>query len=236
MTPDDAGTPRGGMKLEERLVALGDNFDIAMSSEIAGESRSDASMAERVLGRLADDTTADAITRDRSVPWFRVAAATLLVAAVATMAVPSSREAIAGWFRLDGVRIERRVAPATTEPAPTPLDATELPGPGESREIVVDGRTVLVSVIDGALASDALVKTLGPDTQIVEVDVDGAPGLWISGEPHELAYRPPDGIIEFERIAGNTLVWQDGQRIDRVEGFDSLDDALAFALTLGTDD
>ncbi|BAN03271.1 hypothetical protein [Ilumatobacter coccineus] len=227
MTRDDTAPYDGSMTLQDRLVALGAHLDV----------ESGAHLSERVLDRL-DGDVGETDTGGRTAPWLRYAAATLPVVAIAAMAVPSSRDVIAGWFGLDGVRIERSVVPVPTasEPAEAPSDAVELPGPGESSEVMVDGQIVLVSVIEGALADDVLVKTLGPDTEIIEVDVDGAPGLWISGAPHELAYRSPDGIIEFVRVAGNTLVWQDGQRIDRLEGFDSLDEALAYAVMLGTDD
>lgn len=218
------------MDLETRLVELGDHLDLDDGHSV---------LSERVLARIdTAETDAAQIDRDgRRGRWLRYAAAVLLVATVVAVAVPASRDTIAGWFGLDGVRIERRQdigTPGAT--ASVDDDVSGLPGPGDSREVTVDGRVVLVSVIEGALTDDVIVKTLGPDTVIVEVAVGKAPGLWISGAPHELAYLSPDGTIAFERVAGSTLVWQDDQMIGRLEGFESVDDAVEFAIELGTSD
>ncbi|MFP5487711.1 MAG: hypothetical protein ACLGHQ_05340, partial [Acidimicrobiia bacterium] len=63
-------------------------------------------------------------------------------------------------------------------------------------------------------------------------DVGGRPGLWIDGAPHELAIRDEDGALVTRRFAGNTLLWQHGATIRRVEGLGSLEEALAFARSL----
>jgi hypothetical protein len=215
------------MDFETRLTSLGQHLDL---------DDGDA-LSERVMARIdVDDVDGDG----RRGRWLGYAAAVLVVAAIAAVAVPSSRDTIAGWFGLDGVRIERRQdveTPRDTSLVPVIAgDVSGLPGPGDSREVTVDGRVVLVSVIEGVLADEVLVKTLGPDTDIVEVTVGDAPGLWISGAPHDLAYLPPEGTIVFERVAGNTLVWQDDQMIGRVEGFESVGAAIEFATALGTND
>lgn len=222
------------MDLETRLVELGDHLDLDDGRGV---------LSDRVLARIdTDETDAAGVDRDvRRGRWLRYAAAVLLVAAVVAVALPASRDTVAGWFGLDGVRIERRHnVDIPDEPSTSSLsvdgDVSGLPGPGDSREVTVDGRVVLVSVIEGVLTDEVLVKTLGPDTVIVEVAVGNAPGLWISGAAHELAYLSPDGTIAFERVAGNTLVWQDDQMIGRLEGFESVDDAIEFAIELGTSD
>jgi hypothetical protein len=213
------------MDLETRLTSLGQHLDLDDG----------AALSERVMARI-DDVDGDG----RRGWWLGYAAAVLVVAAIAAVAVPSSRDTIAGWFGLDGVRIERRQdveIPSDTSSVPTFVgDVSGLPGPGDSREATVDGRVVLVSVIEGVLTDEVLVKTLGPDTDIVEVTVGDAPGLWISGAPHDLAYLSPEGTIVFERVAGNTLVWQDDQMIGRVEGFEAVGAAIEFATGLGTND
>jgi len=217
------------MDLEERLASLGEHLDL--------DDGDGNVLAERVMARI---DVAEIDRGGRRGRWLRYAAALLLVATIAAVAVPASRDTLAGWFGLDGVRIERRQdvgSPGETSLAPT-VDgvATGLPGPGDSREVTVDGRVVLVSVIEGVLSDEVLVKTLGPDTDIVEVAVGNDPGLWISGAAHELAYVSPDGTVAFERIAGNTLLWQDDQMIGRLEGFESVDAAVEFATGLGTND
>jgi hypothetical protein len=208
------------MDIEDRFASLGDHLDL-------GDGDGSA-LSERVLAQLDIEAIAGGHHKVRRLRFF---AAAVLIAVVAAVAVPSSRRTIAGWFGLDGVRIEGRKDVDFPD-----IESTGLPGPGASREETVDGRVVLVSVIEGSLADEVLVKTLGSETEIVEVDVGGSRGLWISGASHELAYRSPDGQIVFERVAGNTLVWQNDQVLKRLEGFESMGDAVEYAIGLGTDD
>ena len=77
-------------------------------------------------------------------------------------------------------------------------------------------------------ATESFTKVLGAGSDVRRVDVDGHPGLWIDGAPHEVVIRGVDGETEVRRFAGNTLLWQDGDTIRRVEGFASLDEALRF--------
>ena len=105
----------------------------------------------------------------------------------------------------------------------------DLPGPGESRVVDVEGRQILVSTVSGTMSPRMITKTVQSSNQVEEVDVDGAVGLWIAGPPHEIGYESPPGQPVFERMAGNTLIWQRGDVITRVEGFADLEAALAFA-------
>ena len=193
--------------LTERLRALGDALDF-----------DDAELAESVLGRI--DTEPRRGTR----LWLAVAAAVLVIL-VGVALIPDSRRAVARWFGLDGVTVE--VDPEVTgTAAPVSFD---LPGPGESRVVDVGGQQILVSTVSGELSARMITKSVQSSTQVHEVDVDGAPGLWIDGPPHEVGYESPPGPPVFERMAGNTLVWQRGDVITRVEGFADLEAALAFA-------
>lgn len=178
---------------------------------------------ERDLARLGDrldvdddglvDAVLDRIARPEPAretrPWL-VAAAVVLAVVAAALVVPSSRRAIADWFGLDGVRIEQQ--PDLTTPADVQLP-----------------EGITVDRIDGFLDEDLVTKVLGGGTGIERVDVDGRPGLWIDGDPHELVIRDADGAIVTRRFAGNTLLWQDGDTIHRIEGAETLDDALALA-------
>jgi hypothetical protein len=81
--------------------------------------------AERVLQRLADpaDASRPAVARHGPGPStamrrFVTAAAVLLVAAAVTIAVPSSRQAVASWFTFRGVDI--RSGPS--QPTPLPVN------------------------------------------------------------------------------------------------------------------
>ena len=151
----------------------------------------------------------------------------VLIVAAAVALHPDSRRVVARWFGLNQVRIERD-ADLDLPSAPVTF---ELPGLGESQIIEVNGRQIMVSTIYGRLGGPIMQKTLGSSTSIVEVDVAGYLGLWINGAPHEVMYEASDGHVVVERVAGNTLLWEVGDVLYRLEGFDNLDDALKFVGT-----
>lgn len=192
--------------LEQRLTDLGDQLAL-----------DDDQLVADVLARLGDGRTADqhAGGTHAAGMWLRVAAV-VGVALAMLVAIPSSRRAIAEWFGLDGVEIERD--PELSVPA-----GSAVPG----NEILVD--EVDVGSVAGRLDGVLLSKTLAGDTGIARIDIDGRPGLWIDGEPHLVSYRSAEGDLVEERFAGNTLLWQDGDVIHRVEGFSTMQDAIAFA-------
>lgn len=185
----------------------------------------DADVVDGVLARL-DDEEASGVRQREVSTWLRAAAVVLVLAAAVALAVPDSRRAIADWFGLGGVRIERE--PGLTVPATAPPIDGAAPI-GDAEIVAIDGVDVMVSAIDGTLEPDLLTKTVGAGTSAVAVDVDGAPGVWIDGAPHIVAYRTDEGTPATVRVAGNTLLWQDGAVIRRAEGFVTLDDALEYA-------
>lgn len=220
--------------LESRLADLGDALDldegdelvsavVARISDPAGDHRTGGLPIDRRRG------PASRSRRSRAV-WLRVAAVAV-IASAALLALPAPRQAIADWFGLDGVEIHRE--PGLVVPPGAPALDGEQSG-GEGTVVEVDGTDVLVdeidiSTIDGRLDDALIGKTLPDGTGIRRVDVDGRPGLWIDGEPHVVTYRSRNGEAVSERFAGNTLLWQDGDTIRRVEGFETVDAALAFA-------
>lgn len=201
--------------LEDRLAELGDLLDV-----------DDSGVVDRVMLRI--ERTPGAVARGpggaAAHRW--VAGLVAIVVAAALAVVPASRGTIADWFGLDGVSIDRD--PDITVPATAPEIDRTIAGPGRTVTTVVDGRTILVSTLDGRLDAATIEKTIGDGSDVIAVDVDGDPGLWIDGRPHELIVRR-EGDLVVERVAGNTLVWQEGEVIRRLEGFDRLDEALAFA-------
>lgn len=214
--------------LEDRLRSLGDQLDLA-----GGPAGSDdgAALAAQVVARIEHGESDRALERSvgrRVAMWSRVAAFVVVVVVAIVVAVPSSRRTVAGWFGLDGASVERRpdlVVPGTADP---------LRGDDAGTIVTVDGREVLVSVFAGTLDGGGLTKTLGDGSNVRPVDVAGSPGLWIDGDPHELTYRAAGGGVVFERVAGDTLLWQVGTTIRRLEGFDDVDAAVAYAESITT--
>ncbi len=198
--------------LEARLGEFGDLLDV-----------DDAELATAVRAAVAAPRR-----RNPSGSW-RAAAVVLVVAAAVVVAVPSTRSTVRGWLGLDRVEIERRddlVVPDTVPPLTAPRDDVPATNALGERAIVVDGTTVLLGTIDGRLDDAFVGKTATGDAPVVSLAIDGKPGLWIE-EPHEV-YVERDGEVVLERIAGATLLWQDGDVLWRVEGFATLDDAIAF--------
>jgi hypothetical protein len=76
-------------------------------------------------------------------------------------------------------------------------------------------------------------KLLGPGTDVEPVTVDGEEGAWLEG-PHVVMFRDPLGINHDNPawLAGNTLLWQQGDLILRLEGDISKDEALRVARTV----
>ena len=192
--------------LVERLELLGDDLDFG-DVDLAGAV---------VLG------VRERRSRVRARRWL-VAAGVLMVVGAAA-GYPDSRQAVARWFGFDSLSVE--VDPELSVPAAEGL--FEAPGPGETIVVDVGGRAITVSTVSGRLNTAVVVKTVGSADQIEEVTVQGRDGLWISEAPHQVGYESLDGSIVVERVAQNTLVWQSGDVLVRVEGFVELSDALAF--------
>ncbi len=195
--------------LIDRLVRLGSDIDHELGA---------ADLVESTLAAIDASPTG---TRHRA--WM-VAASLLLIVMLGLLVIPDSRRAVARWFGIPGVQIE--IEPRLS--LPPPIRVTESVGPGESRAVDVDGREILVSAIDATLEDALITKTVSASNQLKQVDVNGAAGLWVGGASHEVLYRVPDSEVVVERVAANTLLWNDGALLYRIEGFDRLDDALEF--------
>ncbi|HEY3069882.1 MAG TPA: hypothetical protein VGJ34_06160 [Gaiellaceae bacterium] len=70
-----------------------------------------------------------------------------------------------------------------------------------------------------ATVEDVIFKKAAATTQIEPVRIDGQPGYWLSGEPHDFAYTDEHGEFrqELVRLAGNTLLWEHGLVTLRLE-------------------
>lgn len=198
-------------ELIQQLAALGDEIDRRID------------IGDSLAATVLEDLRSDPAGRSRN-PWL-VAASITIAVAVGVLLVPDSRRAVARWFGIDGVKIE--IEPDITRGPPTDVRAEV--GPGSSAVVVVEGREILVSAIEASFDENLLTKTVSGSGDLIEVDVDGARGLWIGSASHDVLYEVAESEIVVERVAGRTLLWNDGGVLYRVEGFDRLDDALEFA-------
>lgn len=96
-----------------------------------------------------------------------------------------------------------------------------------------DGAPVaLLTEFRGNLAPDLIGKLVGGGTRAETVAVTGgAPGIFLSGGPHVVFYRDASGEIRNEtlRLAGNTLLWERGELLLRLESALPLEEALRVA-------
>jgi hypothetical protein len=93
---------------------------------------------------------------------------------------------------------------------------------------------LLITEFRGRQTTTLIQKTLGPGTTAEPVSVGGERGVWISGRPHQFAYEDSQGAAHAEtlRLAGNTLLWQRGGVLLRLEANVSKAAALRIARTL----
>ena len=101
-------------------------------------------------------------------------------------------------------------------------------------ESSVTGAGALASVMPAKINDGFFQKTLGATSTVRSVDVDGAPGYWIEGAPHDLLFEFGDEILpDTFRLATNTLLWQVGDDVYRLEADVDLDTALRIAVSVG---
>ncbi|MGH8964760.1 MAG: hypothetical protein ACRDXB_05450, partial [Actinomycetes bacterium] len=164
--------------------------------------------------------------------------------------------AVADWFSFAGVIVfqDPTAGPSAASPLPAlgatiPLDDAEalvafdpvVPaelGPPEGVQVSADrrlltmgwtdddGRAIRLDQFDGRL--DVGFAKTAPGVEFTSVSGDFA--LWFD-EPHEVVVLNPDGSerTETARLAGSTLIWEDGLRTMRLEGELTLERALVIA-------
>jgi len=90
------------------------------------------------------------------------------------------------------------------------------------------GVSAVVVVFRGRVDESLFGKVTAPGTRIEEVAVSGGRGFWIEGAPHQFFYRDAAGNIQPEtlRLAGNTLLWEQGDTTLRLEAQVSRDEAI----------
>ena len=96
------------------------------------------------------------------------------------------------------------------------------------------GVGLLVTQLPAEIHPVYVKKLAGPETLLRAVEVNGAPGYWVAGNPHGLLYRAPDGT-EFgseTRLAGNVLLWSRDGVTYRLESALGLAEARRLAESL----
>ncbi len=240
------------------LAALGRAIDPPASPATSGDRRDGpgrrppASRPERWAGdrQFARRVVASLESRRR-----RIA---LVVAAVliALLATPPVRAAVADWFGFGGVVVEHgSPGPGPAPPPPevpggqsrwqrpgmrstSPCGCRRSSGTPDGVEVSADRRIVSMSWSgdpDGVVRLDqfdgrfdfSLAKR-APD--VIYASVGGTDALWFE-EPHEVVLLEPDGTrrTESARLAGHTLIWQDGDTTLRIEGELALERAVEIA-------
>jgi len=96
------------------------------------------------------------------------------------------------------------------------------------------GISVLVTEARGSFEAPLLGKVLGPGSRSEQMTVNGSPGVWIEGEPHQIFFRAPDGqvVIDTLRLSANVLVWDQGPLLVRIEADIAKDQALRIASSM----
>jgi hypothetical protein len=107
-----------------------------------------------------------------------------------------------------------------------------LAGPGRpAPSAAMPTVSAVVVELRGAFDDSFIGKGLGPGTRVEQVRVNGAPGDWLEGQPHFIFYRDASGNLlqDTLRLAGNTLIWVEGEVTLRLEAQVTRDAALAIA-------
>jgi hypothetical protein len=202
----------------------------------------------------------------RPTPSFAFAAAAvlgvILVGIAASLAVPSSRDAVADFFGIEGSEIE--FVPSKT-PLPPPQDiagkaqlvtvdeATDAAGfdlklsssmgePSATYLVRYGTQTVVVSRYDefdlwqARLDSDANFGKGAPaGVTITDTFVGGMPARWVSGGPYFVQFNNADGTVvrgSERTVDANTLIWNDGETFFRIETDRTLQETQTIAESL----
>ena len=90
---------------------------------------------------------------------------------------------------------------------------------------------LVLSQARGAIYDGFIKKTADQGTIIDEVTVDGEPGLFVDGPQHFVMFLDENGLISDERtyLAGTVLLWNRADRLLRLEGDLTEEDALELA-------
>jgi hypothetical protein len=97
------------------------------------------------------------------------------------------------------------------------------------------GVSVLVTETPGKIEPAFAQKLIPPGAHVISVTVNGAPGIWITGKPHVLAWNDGGAFQQQKlRLVGNVLVWNHAGLLLRIEGARTLDEAMLLAASFAS--
>jgi hypothetical protein len=101
-------------------------------------------------------------------------------------------------------------------------------------EAAETGVGLLFTQFRAELDTRFIEKSVGPSTRVEQLTVNGGLGFWLDGPAHLFIYRDQTGEIRDEsiRLAGNTLIWEQGELTMRIEGQMSREKALQIAASI----
>jgi hypothetical protein len=91
------------------------------------------------------------------------------------------------------------------------------PGLPKARET---GEGLLLTQFRATIDADFIKKITFQTTRLEFTNVNGGDAFWIAGPPHQLAFVDADGNLlpDTVRLAGNVLLWEQGDLTLRIEG------------------
>ncbi|MGH9290877.1 MAG: hypothetical protein ACRD0V_21705 [Acidimicrobiales bacterium] len=104
----------------------------------------------------------------------------------------------------------------------------------ELPEIEDSGIGLVLTAMPGTIDAGGMSKQAAHGTTVQLVRVGDSPAYWIAGEPHEVLITDAEGdvIHDSSRLAGNTLIWTEGDVTYRLESALDRDQAVDLGSTL----
>ncbi len=96
------------------------------------------------------------------------------------------------------------------------------------------GVGLLLTEFRATINEEFIKKVAFEATTLEAVRVNGGSGFWIAGAPHQISLVDRDGAVvpETIRLAGNVLLWEQGDLTVRIESHLMKDDVLRIATTV----
>ena len=94
---------------------------------------------------------------------------------------------------------------------------------------------LVLTELRGGLWQGFVQKVGASGTRVEAVTVDGAPGLFVSGDQHFVMFLDENGSVADEQtyLAGTVLLWNRGELLLRLEGDLSREQAITLAESIG---